>query len=1122
MTRRECVRRYFPVRSGWFAFTVAIIALLPASRSVSAAGDPWFQPFLDGLRDRGYYDTALDYLTEVENKPATPPAIREVIPYERAQTFLQGAASVRNLQARRSQLDQAEQELNRFLSASPKHALAGRANAARANLQLERAVVDIWDADSDADPAKAMELRQRARSQLETARKMIAPALEQHKKDWKGFPTFIPESDRKQRAAQDAAKERYMKAELDAAKIEYWEAQSYPRESLERKKSFEKAAAAYEAIVQEFRGDVAAEYAKLWQGKCLEEIGDARLSSSLFSEVINGNDAQNAEVAPLRDLALQFRLENLNGEQLHDYAVVVEEADQWLKDHRDRALTDAGLGIRWELCRALETLGEDRNRSEVQRRGDLTSALEHAREVARFGSQNRVVASRMVQRLMTALDRKGGDARDFASAYTSGTALVDEASKLGDAYRAAQAKHDVRALAELTRSLKGVGEQMARLFSQALQLRREGTEPEKVALARLQLAYAYFLQGKYLDSAAVADYALNRDAAAFPEVARKSGALAMSALEAAATTPPTDEKTTEIAWQKQIGERIVSLWPDSEGAQEAHGILARSAWNRQDPLAAAAEWTKISLTAPQYATAQISAGQAYWKQYVDTSLQSSGTPPSADQLREWKNLAVTCLERGIKERESKLGEESATPDDLVIGKLALAQIRNLDGVYRTRDSTRGAIELLTEKPYDVMSAVAAPLDGERPEDPAKAQSVKVAGVAYQQLLRSEIGVKDLEAARKARLELESLAGGSNPQALMEIYVEFGRELQRELDRLAAAGESQRASETRRGFEEFLSDLASHADGQNFSSLLWIAETFAGLAEGTDDKEAARADFERSAELYSKMLTRVKEPGFLPDPAYRALIRLHLAINQRKQRDFATAEESVNALLEANPNAPDVQAEAAQLYLDWGTAEGGSAGQEKLEISIRGQRQPVEIWGWGGVIQRMQRDPRARADATLRKLLIDSRYGLAKSELALGRLLDDDAERDRHLARARHAVFSFVRSTESPSDEDFSRFEGVYQAVLQELGQPESSLPRDPAVLADLPPIDAGGSGKGEASKSETMASGAKPKAQTSVALIATFVGAGALAVIVIVFFSMRQSSQRRRRIVAVTRNSQQP
>src|SRR5690606_16108144 len=103
--------------------------------------------FLSGLKDRGYSNTALEYLDTLEKDQKTPAEVRAVIPYERAQILIEGGVGALSLEEQRSQLDQAEANLNRFIRESPDHPLAGRANSHRADLLKRRAQVDVWDAD---------------------------------------------------------------------------------------------------------------------------------------------------------------------------------------------------------------------------------------------------------------------------------------------------------------------------------------------------------------------------------------------------------------------------------------------------------------------------------------------------------------------------------------------------------------------------------------------------------------------------------------------------------------------------------------------------------------------------------------------------------------------------------------------------------------------------------------------------------------------------------------------------------------------------------------------------------------------------------------------------------------
>jgi tetratricopeptide (TPR) repeat protein len=1088
----------------------------------SVAAAERYEAFVNGLRDRQLYSTALDYLDRVEKTQTTPPEVREKIPYLRAVVLIDSAGAQPSLDDQRAQLDRAEVELTRFVSGSPNHALVPQANAERAGLTINRARLDIWDAADAQDPKRGEELRGRARDSLKKARVTIETAVKAQEKTWKSFPTLIPESDRAALAAREEAKDRYMKASLDAAQITYLESQTYDKDSIVRKKTIEAAIEQFEKLSQQFSHDLAGAYAIVWEGKCYEELGDMRKSLGLYDRIPQSDDPGNEQqergaVHQLRDLALAFRLICLNSDQLKDHAVVVDEAEKWLHDHRDRARTPEGLNIEWQLCRALEALGQDRTRSENQRKGDSNSALEHARNVSRFPGEYKAQATRMTQRLMLALDKKSAEPKDFASAFAAASALYEQTISTSDSLREAQAKNDTRGAADLQRSLGATTDEMSRLLFKAIQLRGTNPDPEKLAMARFQLAYAYFLQGRYAACAALSEKQLRTDTA-FPDLAKNAGALALSALENLINEHPKSSDV-ERGWQQAVADRIINSWPDSTQAQAAKMVLAHMAWVNGDMLKAAEWWLKIPPDSNQHAAAQISAGQAYWKQYLQAAQLPEGQRPTVDQLREWKMAASSNLERGINERSQALEDDAETPDDLVLGKLNLAQLRNLDGQFHTMGPSVGAIELLTAKPHDVISAVAAPIGGQRPDDPSKAQSPQVASVAYQQLLRSYIGVKDLDAARKARAELEEIAGASNPQALTAVYVEFGRELQRELDRLAAAGEKDRAAATRKGFEEFLTDLAGRVDGQSFSSMLWIAETLSGLAEAEGPKSEG---LKKSAAIYTKMLQRSAEEGFLPSPAFKQVLRLHLAAIQRKEEDFEAAQQTIDSVLSESPGAPDVQLEAALLLTAWGQSQ-GAQGADKLQESISGRGGDLAIWGWGRTISRLQKEAATRPSDAINGLLLDAKYHLAEAELSLAKLTDDETSRDRHLDSARRAIYSFIRSTKSPQETDYQRFDQLYRQLLSELKEPIAGLPREPAALPTIAakPNKAPASPQPDASTTAAanVDAPAGPRTSASLPKILGLIALGLLAVGSILYSSLKQISSKRERLAEIARRS---
>src|SRR5262249_54136523 len=152
---------------------------------------------------------------------------------------------------------------------------------------------------------------------------------------------------------------------------------------------------------------------------------------------------------------------------------------------------------------------------------------------------------------------------------------------------------------------------------------------------------------------------------------------------------------------------------------------------------------------------------------------------------------------------------------------------------------KGALDLLSEGPLSVLAATAAP-GGDESNRPAKGpvSSRQFAGLAQQGVLRAYIGLADLDKARMTMHALEKIEGaGGGGASLTRIYLDLGKELEKEVQRLQA-GRDPRLAEVIKSFETFLEDMSNRKDGQDLGSLVWIAETYKALGEGLERGDAA--------------------------------------------------------------------------------------------------------------------------------------------------------------------------------------------------------------------------------------------------------------------------------------------
>jgi hypothetical protein len=1079
---------------------VCLCAVLQAAEPV--------QPFVQGLRDRGYFDIALQYLDQLEQKSSLGPETRELIPFERAQTLLASARDQNSADSQRQQLDAAEAAFQQFSKASPNHPLAAQANTWRGRILFEKARVEIFESEDPGRSSERQAFHDKARNLLTEARTVFDAAAKQYKSAFDKFPSFIPEGETGRIEERARAENLYIEVLFDYRKCNYWEARTFDKDSPERTSALQKATNEFEEMFNQYRSNTGGKLARLWQGKCLEEQDQITEALGVYEDLLTITP-DNAIRALLYDQALRFKLICLNHEKKKDYPLVVTLADEWLATAKGRTRSEIGNGVQWERCRSLESIGGDRERPESERIPALNQALAAARVLARTSGEFKAPANGMIQRLLLSLNRNSDDPTDFDAAFGMAGKLSDDIRALSSQVSAAQAGNRPDEVKTKTAELKTAAAEMTRLCDMALKLAKPNTDTKLIDRANVLLAYGYLLNDQLLEAAAVGDFLLRGLADRSPDSAKNAGFIAMAAFDRAWSKAPKGQRDFESRQLVAVATRLEQKFPESDQANDARQTVARVMWDERKLEGAAAWWNKVPAGSTHYASAQLGAGQAFWGYYTTQINLPADKRPNAAQLSEWKVAAIRHLEAGIAERGRTTPADRPAPDDLVRGKATLAQIRNLEGIYRTVDKTAGAIELLTQEPHSVLSGVALPLgETDRPKTPGHPKSRAMASFAYQQLLKAQIGVKDLDAARDARQELEKVAGSEDADALTQVFVEFGRELENELNQLKAAGETDRATEVREGFEAFLTDLLGRQDGQNFSSLFWIAETFTSLGESTsDDPSRATKFFSQAGDAYQKIVDNTKSDSAFAQPDQLLYTRMRLVNCKRVQGDFAGGEQVIQELLKdkKGSDSPNVQMAAASLYQAWGASSEPDA-WKKYQIAIQGTKSPP-MWGWGQTALRLQRALRNKPDPKIEAMEFEARYNLGRTQLALAKQQSTPADRDKTLNRAKMDLETFARISKGLPPEEETRFTSLYNDIQKEIGELPTALPVGIGAVAAAKPEVANGAAQKPAAAAPVVDPAEEtnaPQSKTNVGLIVLLALAGIAAVGGILFFSMRK------------------
>ena len=121
----------------------SIVFVLVLSVPRGSRGTEPVEPFLKGLKKRGYFDLALVYLEELKTSPLVPSDVKTTIPFQQGLMLIAGAEQQRDLGLREKQLNEAQQRLSKFIKENGPHPLATTATSQLGNTLMKRAQLNL-------------------------------------------------------------------------------------------------------------------------------------------------------------------------------------------------------------------------------------------------------------------------------------------------------------------------------------------------------------------------------------------------------------------------------------------------------------------------------------------------------------------------------------------------------------------------------------------------------------------------------------------------------------------------------------------------------------------------------------------------------------------------------------------------------------------------------------------------------------------------------------------------------------------------------------------------------------------------------------------------------------------
>jgi len=1015
MSRRWCL-----------GLMVAVLAV-----PLPAAADRPYAEFLEKLKQRQYYDYVLLYLDELQADPNVPAGLRTLLPYERALIHLQLSGNLGSPNARAKHLAEAETSLEKFLREQPDHPLAAKASSTRANLAINKAREEIRQFESAGSSASKQKHQQLARELIARARSIFQQAHDGHQAAWEKFPPHIDEKDQEQHAARALVENGYLRSQLDLARCTYEEARTYKAGSGDRKKLLTRAADEFETIHQKYRSQGVGLHARMWQGKCFEEQDDIRKALGIYDELLD-HQGTSATMRALQDHVRWFRLICLNHPQRReqDSTLVIDEATEWLKTELDRSRSHVGFGIRWERGRANEYLSNQRDIEKKDQTRYKQLALADAETISQFPNPLRDQAVAMVQRLTGDLNNGSSDPRDFDTAFALAR---KEVAKIKDLQNQIEAAADDEA-ETLQTDFKLHLLETARLLRLALGF-SQGAKLQQVNTLRYYLAFVYYTLNRNYEAGVLAEFIARNFRDEDPQMALDAAHLAMAAYQQAYNAAPEGRREADLQFRIRVCRLIAESWPNSDRAHEARLSLGDLFGKLKRPAESARWYALVPQSSTRYGSAQLAAGQALWTAYLQATLAPEQERPDVETLMEWQRDAEKHLLAGIQKFEDRLAEDEAAPDELTAGKVSLSQIMVNAGRYEE------AAQRLTGEPRSVIGSVAVEQDAQR--DKRGVRSAEFAALAYQLLLRSYVGMQQVDEALEAMQLLEGVASTSSDQNVTNVYVQLGKELQEELTRLQQLGQTERLAQVRGSLDRFLAEMFDRRQGQSYGVLIWIAETYYGLAQAMQAEDGPTY-FSKAADTYRAIVERAAQDAeFVSGPRLHA-IKLRLAGCLSEQGRFEEALAQVGELLKDKPKALNVQFTAAELLQRW-----GAAGQPQRYLdAIRGfDDEATPIWGWGQIALRLQRALAAGPkNADYEAKYFDARYNISfcREQYALAQ--NDTSLRTRELEAAIQEIEALAAVTADFDDERWTKFDALYRDLQRNLGRnPPLALERPVSV-----------------------------------------------------------------------------